>query len=497
MSWIWAALMPHPPVIIPEVGKGREREAGSTLEGAKRLQAMLGEANKSAAPDVLLVLSPHQPYVPGALFLNSAAKLKGTLSRFGAPSASVAADVPPDALGELTDALKAAGIPVVLAEQPDITQDHGAIVPLLSLISCFPDKKLPPVIVGSPSGLTPEKALALGGVLGNLPDSRRWALLASGDLSHRLKNDGPYGFNPAGPVFDKAVVDALKAGDSSPLMNLPPSSCENAGECGMRSVLALLGLTKGPVTVLSYEGPFGVGYCNAFWTPGGDGAARKPGIRVTIGRPAARNGAEAGGAGVKAGGEAGAAKPAPGTGGHPYPGLARQTIAAHLSGAAAPTRADAAALSRGEDLWSGRSGCFVSIKNKDGSLRGCIGTFLPTQSGLDQEIMANAVSAATRDPRFPPMRPEELDTVRISVDVLSSPELVTEGMELNPAKYGVIVSKDGRRGLLLPDLPGVTSVEQQLAIAAQKGGIRSLDGAQIYRFTVDRYLEDGAPESGR
>lgn len=492
MAWIWAALMPHPPVIIPEVGKGREREAGPTLEGTKRLQALLGEVGKNAAPDVLLVLSPHQPYVPGGLLLNSAASIKGTLARFGAPGAGIAADVPKDALAELTQALKTAGIPVAQAEQPDITQDHGSTVPLLSLLPCFPDKKLPPLIVGSPSGLSPEKALALGHALGNLPDTRRWALLASGDLSHRLKKEGPYGFNPAGPVFDQAVVEALKAGDPAPLMKLSPEIHENAGECGMRSVLTLLGLTQGPVTVLSYEGPFGVGYCNAFWTPDKNGKPRKPIISFAVGNAASR--APRQGAGPPPPGDAHGAEP----GGHPYPRLARKTIAAFLTGAATPTPADAASLSEGKDLWSGRSGCFVSIKNKkDGSLRGCIGTFLPTQPGLDREIMANAVSAATRDPRFPPMRPEELDKVRISVDVLSTPELVTGGMELNPVKYGVIVSKGGHRGLLLPDLPGVTSVEQQLSIAAQKGGIRDLNGAQVHRFTVDRYLEDGDPEAGK
>jgi AMMECR1 domain-containing protein len=112
---------------------------------------------------------------------------------------------------------------------------------------------------------------------------------------------------------------------------------------------------------------------------------------------------------------------------------------------------------------------------------------MPTQKNLGAEIMTNAVSAAVRDPRFPPLRPGELDTVNISVDVLSEPELVRPGMALDAKKYGVIVAKEGRRGLLLPDLEGVNSVEQQLAIAAQKAGIGSLDGAEVYRFTVSRY----------
>lgn len=175
---------------------------------------------------------------------------------------------------------------------------------------------------------------------------------------------------------------------------------------------------------------------------------------------------------------------------HPYAALARKSIEAYLKGGPMPGQEEFEALSAAPGVWTPRSGCFVSIKNKDGSLRGCIGTFMPTRENLGQEIMANAVSAAVRDPRFPPLRREELDSVRLSVDVLSTPELVRPGMKLDPQVYGVIVSKGGRRGLLLPDLEGVSSVEQQLAIAAQKAGIGSPDGAEIYRFTVSRYKEE-------
>ena len=175
---------------------------------------------------------------------------------------------------------------------------------------------------------------------------------------------------------------------------------------------------------------------------------------------------------------------------HPYPTLARETIAASLNGTPVPSPERLKELSGDNALWTSRSGCFVSIKNRDGSLRGCIGTFMPTRDSLAEEIMGNAVSAAVRDPRFPPMQARELDNVRISVDVLSAPEPVGQGMELDPRVYGVIVAKDGRRGLLLPDLEGVDSVEQQLGIAAQKAGIRDLAGAEIHRFTVSRYKED-------
>ncbi len=134
----------------------------------------------------------------------------------------------------------------------------------------------------------------------------------------------------------------------------------------------------------------------------------------------------------------------------------------------------------------GNSGVFVCIK-KDGQLRGCIGTFQPTQADVVEEIIHNAAGSCTRDPRFYPVSPEELAGLEVSVDILSPPERVQDISELNPKKYGVIVKSGGRVGLLLPDLEGVDDVGAQLAIARQKAGIRRDDQVEIFRFTVDRY----------
>ena len=263
MSWIWAALTPHPPVLVPEVGLGRQKEAAATLDGMRRLCAELADCHAHAKPDWLLVLSPHAPYVPGALFVNKAPRVRGTLARFGAPSVRIDCETPPDLPESLEALLKTAAIPYVFGSMEDITQDHATIVPLCLLREAFPQGKLPPLVIANPSGLSPEQSVALGELLGGHAWKTRPALLASGDLSHRLKDDGPYGFDPAGPVFDQAVVAALKSGSPAPLLELSPSIRENAGECGLRPVLALLGLSGGPVRVFSHEGPFGVGYCTA------------------------------------------------------------------------------------------------------------------------------------------------------------------------------------------------------------------------------------------
>ncbi len=132
------------------------------------------------------------------------------------------------------------------------------------------------------------------------------------------------------------------------------------------------------------------------------------------------------------------------------------------------------------------AGCFVSI-HASGALRGCIGTILPTKETVAAEIIRNAVSASTEDPRFDAVRTEELDSLEISVDILSEPEPVTSHDELDPKQYGVIVTSGIRRGLLLPDLDGVETVFEQLAIARRKGGIAPDEPCSIQRFTVTRY----------
>jgi len=133
-----------------------------------------------------------------------------------------------------------------------------------------------------------------------------------------------------------------------------------------------------------------------------------------------------------------------------------------------------------------RAGVFVSL-HKHGELRGCIGTFEPTQPNVAQEIIRNAISSATQDPRFSPVQPNELGDLEISVDVLSRPEPVQSLADLDPKRYGVIVESGWRRGLLLPDLEGVDTVEYQVDIARRKAGIGRNEPVQLYRFSVRRF----------
>ena len=262
MSWIWSALMPHPPVLLHEIGKGREKEAEKTLNGIERITEFV----KEKKPELLFVLSPHQPYAPGALFVNSAEEYHGTFALFGAPY--VRLDMLSAEKDDFCEYLKSSGIPVYKKIFEDLTRDQGSMVPLYFLKRVWGE--LPPVIISSPIGLTPKQAFIMGQSIAKFQSDKNLALLASGDLSHRLTADAPAGYEPDhAPVFEAAVEEALKTSSPEPILTLDGDVVERAGECGLRSVMTMLGLVQGmpdsEIQIFSHEWPFGVGYCNALW----------------------------------------------------------------------------------------------------------------------------------------------------------------------------------------------------------------------------------------
>ena len=165
---------------------------------------------------------------------------------------------------------------------------------------------------------------------------------------------------------------------------------------------------------------------------------------------------------------------------HPLTRLAKETVESYVRNGTTPSPEKLTPEMRE------RAGVFVSLKER-GMLRGCIGTFEPIKANVAEEIIANAISSSTRDPRFPPVTPAELDQLEYSVDVLTPPEPVESTADLDPKRYGVIVESGGRKGLLLPDLEGVDSVEHQIDICRSKAGIMPDEPVKLYRFEVRRY----------
>jgi AmmeMemoRadiSam system protein A len=169
---------------------------------------------------------------------------------------------------------------------------------------------------------------------------------------------------------------------------------------------------------------------------------------------------------------------------HPLVQLARAAIEAYVREGRELTPLEAPAPIEGKP-----TGVFVTIHTRDtGELRGCIGTIEPTEPWLAQETINNAIASATRDPRFPPVRPHELDNLEIDVSVLYPSEPIDSTAQLDPKQYGVIVQRGHRRGLLLPDIPGIDDAETQVALARQKAWIDPDEPVQLYRFRVEKYI---------
>ena len=462
MPMLGAMLTPHPPVLLPEVGRGREREISATGRAMETAAAEVARWN----PDVLIVASPHTILYGDYFHIAPGSGAEGDMSAFGVPQVRIEVRYDVPLRDEIVDRAQAAGLRAGTLGQREAQLDHGILIPLYFLrkagVAC-------PIVRLGLSGFSPLDHYRLGQCVAEAVESlgRRAVFVASGDLSHKLKSDGPYGFAPEGPVFDETVTKTMASGDFLQFLTMDPSLCERAAECGLRAFQMMAGALDGLAVaprLLSHEGTFGVGYAVAlFPVTGWDetrrfAAACKQAQRARL--------------------EARRAKE------DPWVRLARLSLETWVR---TSRRLESLPDGLPGELTGRAAGAFVSL-HLCGRLRGCIGTIAPTQENVAWEIVQNAVSAGTRDPRFPPVRAGELEKLEYSVDVLGEPEPVNTPDELDPKQYGVIVSCGHRRGLLLPDLEGVDTVDQQLDIARQKGGILAQEPCQIQRFKVVRHL---------
>ena len=462
MPMLGAILTPHPPVLLPEVGRGREREIAATGRAMEQAAREVARWN----PDVLIVSSPHTILYGDYFHIAPGTGASGSMAAFGAPQ--VRMDVTYDAAlrDEVIRRAGAAGLEAGTLGQRDPALDHGVLIPLYYLrkagVTC-------PILRMGLSGFSALDHYRLGQCVAEAAEAlgRRAVFVASGDLSHKLKADGPYGFAPEGPVFDEAVTKAMAAGDFLSFLTMDAGLCSRAAECGLRSFQMMAGALDGLAVsprLLSHEGTFGVGYAVALFPVTGRDAGRcfAPACEAALKAKLARRRASE----------------------DPWVQLARLSLETCVrTGRPLDTLPDGLP----DQMTRQAAGAFVSL-HQNGQLRGCIGTTSPTQPSVAWEIVRNAVSAGTRDPRFPALRKEELDTLEYSVDVLGQPQPVDSPAQLDPRRYGVIVTYGRKRGLLLPDLEGVDTVEQQVGIARQKGGIRPEDPYTLQRFEVVRHL---------
>ena len=454
MALLAAYAVPHPPLIVPAVGHGQEAAIADTIAAYREV------ARRVAAhrPDLIVITSPHAPLYRDGFFIADTPEETGSLAAFGQPDERVTTrtDLPfaEDVAARLhRRSIPSAGAPASMA---DI--DHGTFVPLHFLEETINLDSVTVVRMGL-SGLSEADHRFLGRAITEAARAlgRRCVLVASGDMSHKLKEDGPYGFAPEGPKFDRDLEGAQPALGGALEATGEPFASE----------------------LLSYEGPFGVGYAVAAFEIEDAPESTEEEAAAEIVREEDR---EIGGA------RGGSPAWPPHPGDDPIVALARASVESIVAqGTVLPLPTDAP-----EELTGRRAGAFVSL-HKHGQLRGCIGTIAPVRKSLAEEVIRNGVAAATEDPRFAPVRPEELPFLEYSVDVLGEPEPVDNLEELDPTRYGVIVTRGHRRGLLLPDLEGVDTVFDQIAIAKQKAGIRPDEQVHLERFEVVRHTAGGEP----
>jgi AmmeMemoRadiSam system protein A len=442
---VFAGVSPHPPIIIPEVGGQHLKDVTATVRGVERMMERL----VASRPDVVVLISPHAPLDPQSFSAYSGPRLRGDLWEFGAPQ--VEFDVPNHVvlLSRVVAVAHARGLSMWLVPAGR-RLDHGTMVPLYYLLKAGWRSS---ILVVSVSLRPCEEHVRFGECLAEAATQLglRLAICASGDMSHRLKPGAPAGYHPDAPRYDETIVEALRAGDFERILHVDPELREKAGEDIWRSLLIAYGAVGGRLhrpEVLSYEGPFGVGYMAAVLAEYSDGE---------------------------------------GLGEAELPALARRAVEAYVKEGRIldpPARLQESVASP--------AGVFVSLKTREGQLRGCIGTLEPVQENVAREVIHNAIAAATRDPRFDPVRADELEALVFSVDILSPLEPVADPTDLDPKRYGIVVeTDDGRRGVLLPDLPGIETIEEQLRYARMKAGIRPDEPVRLFRFTVRRIRESG------
>ncbi len=461
MAIIGGIMVPHPPLIVPEVGKGDEK----VIEETTRAYEKAAEFVAGLKPDTIVLSSPHVVMYGDYLHICPGDSAGGNLRQFNAPEAGMFLDYDTalrDRIAELCDEVS---FPAGTKGERSPELDHGTMVPLYFILKKYKDFKL--VRLGI-SGISLSDHYRLGMIIKKAAEElgRRALYVASGDLSHKLQVHGPYGFDEKGPEYDDKIMEVMSSGEFDRLMDFDPVLLERAAECGHRSFVIMAGAfdrTSLKIEKLSHQDVTGVGYGICTFEANGKDENRAFLDKWYMNR---KEKAE-----IRKRSE------------DEYIALARQTIETFIN------EGKVIKIPSGlpSEMTEKRAGAFVSI-HKEGALRGCIGTILPICDNIAEEIINNAISASTRDPRFSAIRPDELPFLEISVDILNEPEEIDSENELDVKKYGVIVTRGMKRGLLLPNLEGVDTIEEQVAIAKQKAGIPVKDNdVRLERFEVTRH----------
>ena len=474
MSDSFVAFMPHPPIVIPEIGEGKECKANATIKGMHKLGQLIGEIK----PDTIIFTTPHGNSFSNGTCILYEQELNGDFATFGHPNITFNKTVNLALANEIYEEVENIDYISVLMNSElanrygvDTDLDHGVMVPMYFIDKYYKDYNIVHITPGNTSLI---ENYQIGKCIKKIIEEKEETILliCSGDLSHALTDDGPYNYHPSGALFDRKIRQAIIEKDALSLLTMDNKIIEDAAQCGIRSFLIGFGLMDEVgyySEIYSYEGPFGVGYLTGYLRKNDD-EKRESIIKklehLLVEKYEQKKAQE-----------------------DDYIKLARKSIENYIKN---NTKLDFNKI-RSEfsiefikEVVHKKAGVFVSI-HKDGELRGCIGTISPTQDTIIDEIIYNSINACSYDPRFNKVEAKELLDLDVKVDILEEPEIITSKEELDVIKYGVIVEQDNKRGLLLPNLDGVDTVEQQIKIAMDKAGISNEERMKLFRFEVKRH----------
>ena len=450
MNILGSFMVPHPPLIIPEVGRGSEEQVKKTIDSYNNIADQIAELN----PETIIISSPHTLLFESSFYVAKKDRMKGSFEKFNAPQIKFDEEIDLDLVNEIYRLGEKKGFPIYDYKGDDtIELDHGTMVPLYFIRKKLPKTKI--VVVGLsrlPLIINYQFGMLIKEAIDNT--NKKVVFVASGDLSHKLQDCGPYGFIKEGPIYDEKIMKTMSKARFNELLEYDEEFLSLASECGHRSFTIMAGALDGydvEAKQFSHEDITGVGYGICSFYPMNKRKEREY-KRIYL------------------------------TSDDSYVNLAKKSIKSYLH--------NKEYIKTDNNIppfmLEKQAGAFVSI-HKYGALRGCIGTIIPTRKSIAEEIIANAISAAFNDSRFTPVTEDELDDLEINVDILSEPEEVSSTDELDPSKYGIIVSQGYKRGVLLPDIDGVETIKQQIEIAKNKAGI--YEGEYfLEKFTVIRHI---------
>jgi MEMO1 family protein len=437
-----AVLMCHAPIVVPAVAGDRAAQCCGTTQAMREVAARV----HAHAPDVLVVISPHGRRDRQRWSVCTADAVSGSFARFGAAHARLSLPGAPAAATLLTQHARELSVELAQLDRAQLDHDHGALVPLYFTHQAG---YRGPTLIVTPPARHSESHELLGRAIAQAARAagQRWVVLASGDMSHRLIPGAPAGYDPRAAQFDDTFRASIDRGALREACATDAVLRELAAEDVVDSVAvaaAAVDYQSAGHRTLHYEGPFGVGYLEAVLF---DADSAPPWDALLH--------------------------------------VARDAIMRQLSDA------EPRAYEALPEPWREARGVFVTLRRRNGSLRGCVGHTTPSHRTLVDEVAACAVAAAERDTRFRPVTAEELARLRIEISLLTPPERIHEPSQLDPQRYGIVVSYGAARGVLLPNIDGVSTYDEQIRIAADKGQLPHdrRDHWQIERFEVEKGAE--------